>query len=438
MIIVEINKQSFFKEIYLILGKLINSFFKNIDVYLRKVNKYLKLNDINLMYHYNLTIRLINFDKKKCLNFLSLKKYSMTNQLLTTKIFDEVTTNIFAPKIYPKEKTSILIRPHTNIFPKVYLTELSNVLVRSNTSLISVGNQAIFQDLYDPVKDYTGEEINGIHSLYPKKNLIIFFDYHSFANKLFNSAASFLTAFSNNYAHWLTEVLPKIAVFCSLKKFKNIPLIIDAKLHPNIIQSLELIVEEKREIFVLSKNLKVKVKKLYELSSTGYAPIGQKNQNFNRQGVFSPDALRLVRNKIFAAIEHLPIKNSPKKIYLKRNSYNRILINEKEIIKVLINKGYEIIEPEKISFLQQVSLIKNAKYISGPVGASFGNLIFASLDSKINILAGAVENMPYWYWQNIALTLDLKVNYILGKINNLLYGPHSNFTIDPKLILKVA
>jgi capsular polysaccharide biosynthesis protein len=229
--------------------------------------------------------------------------------------------------------------------------------------------------------------------------------------------------------------LPRIAAFCTLKQFKNVPLLIDDELHPNIMESLALIVEEDRQVYLLPKKLKIKVKKLYVVSVTGYIPVQPKNKNLDNHGMFSPYALKLIRNRIFAIIDNLPAKDSPKKIYLKRNSKYRILINEKEIIKILINKGYVIIEPEKLSFLQQVSIIKNAKYITGVSGASFGNLIFASSDSEINILIGEARNTPYWYWQNIALAVNLKVNYFFGKINNVSDGVHSDFTINPKLIL---
>lgn len=431
--IIIIFKNSFLLEKgYLKLRKFIISFSNYVYLFLKKLNLFLKLKDINLIYFSNIIRRI--YKKEINLNFLSFKNYIKTKKIPTTKIFDSVTLNLFEPKIYPKKKTCILIRPYTNKFPEVYAVVVRDALLRSNTNIITVGEQAIFQDLYDSVKDYTSEEINGIHLVNSKKKLISFFDNNYRTFKL-NSAASFLAAFSGNYAHWLTEILPKIATFCSLEKFKNVPLIVNNELHNNIMQSLNLVVDEKRLVYLLGKKVKVKVNKLYELSTIGYAPIGQKNI-FDRQGVFSPDALRLMRDKIFAELKNLPVKKYPKKIYLKRNSYIRNLINEKEIIEILINKGFKIIETEKLSFFEQVSIIKNAKYITGPVGAAYANLIFASSGAKINILAGEVEKMPYWYWQNLAIAVNLKVSYILGKTNSLSLGVHSDFIIDPKLIYK--
>lgn len=431
MKIIEIKKKSSTPQ--LINNSSKKFFFRYIDKYLKK---YIR---INLGYIYNRYAYKLFFIFKRqiCLNFFNLEEYSKTAQLQIIKIFDKATTNTDVPKVFPIEKISSLVRPYTNyVFPEVYVAEVSGAWLRSKTNVVSVGNKAILQDLYDPVKDYMFEELTGRYLLNTKKKLISFFDYDNSPINL-DSAATFLDAVAYNYAHWVTEVLPRIAAFCTLKQFKNMPLLIDDGLHPNIMESLALIAEEDRQVYLLPNKLKIKVKKLYVVSATGYIPVAPKNKNpENHHGMFSPYALKLIRNRIFAIIDNLPAKDSPKKIYLKRNSKHRILINEKEIIKILINKGYVIIEPEKLSFLKQVSIIKNAKYIMGVSGASFGNLIFASSDSEINILIGEAKNIPYLFWQNIALAVNLKVNYFFGKINNLSDGIHSDFTINPKLILQ--
>ena len=425
MKIIEIKKKSYALQFINYFSKIF--FFLYVDKYLKRFIK------INLGYLYNRWSYKLFFKRRICFNFFNLEEYSKTTQLQIIKIFDKATTNTDTPKVYPIEKISCLVRPHANYAFPVYMAEMSDAWVRSKTNVVSVGDKAILQDLYDPVKDYMFEELAGRYLLNTEKKLISFLDYDNSPINL-DSAATFLDAVAHNYAHWVTEVLPRIAAFCTLKKFKNVPLLIDDGLHPNIMESLALIIEEDRQVYLLPKKLKIKVKKLYVVSVTGYIPVQPKNKNLDNQGMFSPYALKLIRNRIFAIIDNLPAKDSPKKIYLKRNSKHRILINEKEIIKILISKGYVIIEPEKLSFLQQVSIIKNAEYITGVSGAGFGNLIFASSDSEINILIGEARNTPYWYWQNIALAVNLKVNYFFGKINNVSDGVHSDFTINPKLI----
>jgi capsular polysaccharide biosynthesis protein len=211
---------------------------------------------------------------------------------------------------------------------------------------------------------------------------------------------------------------------------------VDYGLHPNIMQSLRLIVEKKRIIYQLKKGVIIKVKKIYLISATGYIPYEPRVKNYlGSHGIFSPDSFNLIRKRVFSFIKKLPEKKYPEKIYLKRQLSYRNLKNLKELEQTILNKGYVTIEIEKLSFLEQVSIFKNAKYIIGVSGAAFANLIFASLNTKITILISEYKYTKYWYWQNIALAVNLKVNYFFGKINNVSDGVHSDFTINPKLIL---
>jgi capsular polysaccharide biosynthesis protein len=77
------------------------------------------------------------------------------------------------------------------------------------------------------------------------------------------------------------------------------------------------------------------------------------------------------------------------KIYIDRSDSKsnvknfRKIINEKEIISFLISKSFKIIKLSEFSFLEQVSIFNNAKYIIGLHGAGFANLVFCKKNTKI-------------------------------------------------------
>ena len=420
------SNKNFFEQKNYLLKKIILSHLKKINIP--------KLYKIILLYCYTFFKKIFFFKKLRCLYYVNLKEYSKSAQLPIIKIFDKVAVNFSLPKVYSMKKTHGPSSTHANyMFPEVYVSELTNATLNSTTNVVIVGDTAILQDLYNPIDDYMFEEISFRYSINAKKNLISFLDTYNALGSL-DSAATFLDSTSFNYAHWITEVLPRIAIFCRLKQFKNVPLIVDDNLHPNIMDSLSQIVDKDRKVYVLENKSKINVKKLHVVSVTGYIPVEQKKIFSDNHGVFSPHALNLLRNRLFSIIKSLPPKDYPKKIFLKRNSLHRKLINEKEITQIIINKGYAVIELEKITFLQQVSMIKNANCIIGVSGAALANLIFASSDAEINILVGATKNSTHIYWQNIAKAVNLKVNFIFGEINNLDKGVHSDFSINPKLI----
>jgi capsular polysaccharide biosynthesis protein len=244
-------------------------------------------------------------------------------------------------------------------------------------------------------------------------------------------AATFVDACAFNYAHWVTEVLPRVAAFCSCDQFKDVPLIVDAGLHANIMESLFLVTGGEREIVLLPIGRAIKVRTLYVTSVAGYVPFERRNNKIagHSHGLCSPWAFGLVRQHLFKFVESSPRRKWPKKIYLRRNSDVRKIVNSSEIEKLLINDGYKIYETEKMSFLDQVRLFSNIKFLVGSSGAALANIIFVSSDCQITVLMGTHPDTSYWYWQNMACASGNSVNYILGqRIRG--NGIHADFEID--------
>jgi len=91
-----------------------------------------------------------------------------------------------------------------------------------------------------------------------------------------------------------------------------------------------------------------------------------------------------------------------------------------------------IIEPEKLTFLQQLQIAKNAKEIIAPSGAAISNAIYCNPGTHVVILMAKHERMIYNYWANMLAPRQLKVFYVLGKMiqyNGL--GIHGDFIVNP-------
>ncbi|MFS7222053.1 DUF563 domain-containing protein [Rahnella inusitata] len=83
------------------------------------------------------------------------------------------------------------------------------------------------------------------------------------------------------------------------------------------------------------------------------------------------------------------------RIYLsRRNIPDRPLRNELEIENLFSQLGFDIITPEKISITEQISIVKYAKVIAGPVGSQMYLSAFNKLAEKILILAPANFCLP--------------------------------------------
>lgn len=373
-----------------------------------------------------------NKEEKRWRPLFTLREFSRDKSLKTLRIANTSSVRTPRPEIFPEKNKEYLISPHESYnFPELYVSTIKNGMVYGETNLALVEDGVICHDLYDFARDFTSEELHGRTLIDPKRQRIRWL-LHDKEPENIAIGATFVDACAANYAHWLTEVLPRVAAFCNDSTFAGIPLIINEGLHKNIMESLALVVEPDREIIALATGRALIAETLVITSVTGYVPFERRNSKFSEynHGLFSPGAFTQVREKINNAIAGISTAGFPKRIYLRRNSGGRKVINGAEIERYLHSIGFAIVEPEILNFSQQAALFKNAQIIIGASGAALANLIFAPNDARIIILIPQFKDTNYWYWQNIACATGKKITYVLS--HSLENGIHSDFSVELK------
>lgn len=316
----------------------------------------------------------------------------------------------------------------------LYCSVVNKVTLMGSSNFVLAQDSLIHHDLYAFETDFTSEE-NYFRLVIARDFGRAIWMMPINPGQRFKAAAVFTDGCAANYAHWLTEVLPRIASFCEDERFKDIPVVVDKGLHANIQASLRLVIGEHRVVHEVAAGESVYVERLYWMSAVGYVPYERRAPSVSGhgQGVFSPYALGLTRAICLKAVDASQSINtavSGSKIYLKRNSQVRRLLNAEELEIYLKSQGFELVEPEKLSFLEQVKLFSQASCIVGPTGAAFANLIFAPSGSRIVVLMGKHPDASYDYWNNIAKAVGLQVECLLGDMIDLGRGIHSDFSID--------
>jgi capsular polysaccharide biosynthesis protein len=335
------------------------------------------------------------------------------------------------PGIFPKTGSSHIIRPHTDYkFPELYVADLNNVLITGGTNLIMAEHSVICHDLYDFSRDFTSEELNGRAVIWPRRKLFAWLTRTTSTHN-FDRAACFTDSCAHNYAHWLTEVLPRINLFCRLEKYQDVPLVIDAELHSNLMESLHKVIGSKRKVITVPTGVSLMVDNLSLISATGYVPFERRSKRTkdHSHGRFSPSALRSLRECFLGSMERKAVAEAHK-LYVKRNSSIRNIANAKEVEEHLIACGFIVVEPELMTHGQQVELFHSAELIVGATGAAMANLIFCRPTSRIIILISDYKFMPYWYWQNMACAVGNRVTYVIGKCAGIRSDLHSDFRIN--------
>ena len=211
---------------------------------------------------------------------------------------------------------------------------------------------------------------------------------------------------NNNYFHWLFDVLPRLALcekILDLNKIDFFLLPSNEKKFQNETLDLLNILNAKR------------------ISSKFFRHI-------NTSELFVTDHPYVTTNDASNDIQNIPIwisewlkekyinnrpnnnLNLPKKIYIDRSESSsntkdlRLITNEDEVKRILINKGFRSITLGDFHFKDQVEIFNNAEIIVGLHGAGFGNLCFCKPGTKVVELKNTTDGKMY---ENLAMTNGL-------------------------------
>ena len=379
--------------------------------------------------------RLSNSKTKRWRTLIRFGDYLKSHHTPTRKILDAVLIETSPPQVFPVIEPECVALFHSAYkYPEIYVASVVDALIYGGSNLVLVDELVLCHDLYEFESDFTSEELHGRTLIDPDKKRIRWMTNDSDPVRL-SVAAVFLDACASNYAHWMTEVLPRIFLFCSTDISENTPIVVNDGLHKNIMESLFLVTGSNREIITLPVGRALSVAKLYVTSPTGYVPFDRRVKlgTSHSHGRFSATAFIKLRIYLDSLDTGSEFEVWPEKVYLRRNSSARKVINESAIEKLLFSHGYVSIEPEKLTFLQQIKLFKNARKIISPTGAALASAIVCRTGTKIAILMGEHKDMIYGYWNSLLDPIGIQVRNILGKISEHHdAGIHGDFEVNIK------
>ena len=122
--------------------------------------------------------------------------------------------------------------------------------------------------------------------------------------------------------------------------------------------------------------------------------------------------------------------DSSKKIYVTRQDSNyRKLINESDVVTLLREKGYKVINPQLYKIDEQIEIFSNADKIIAPHGSNLANITFCKPGTEI------FEITPS-FRENEKIFNDRYVN--LSSINKLKHHKITSDTVDVEIHSELA
>lgn len=227
-----------------------------------------------------------------------------------------------------------------------------------------------------------------------------------------NNSVVTLTAYGqDNYFHWLFDVLPKIHL---IKKLRLKPDKIYVEHRRRFQKETIDILGYKSEQIIDANQVKfVSASKLIVPSLPG-ASVGIIPAwvcDFLRQSFLENN---------FQELSSLPesCNYKHKKIYISRaDASRRRIINEPELIALVESYGFAVVKLERMRFLDQVKLFKNAEVIVAPHGAGLANLVFCKKLTKIiEIFSPNYVNVCFWC---LSSQVELDYYYLIGESKSL-------------------
>lgn len=307
-------------------------------------------------------------------------------------------------------------------FPPLKAFVLEDAVVDAESAVPADGTRMIVDDHFDPARYQSPEWRHGLYRMSAENDGSIerTVSVESHDRPVLEKAIVLTSGYWVNWAHFLTEVLPKALIADRQAQWRDWPMLISSVGLLNAQRLLELLISPGRPI--IKANGRMSVKTAGFVSSVGFCPLeyvyDRETENPTIRPmdcVFSPYALNTVRNAA-RRVANIRESSASLRLYLRRNGSNRKFINQAEVEQVFLAHGFRIIEPEKLSVRQQIELFSCADVIAGPTGAAIANLVFAPPGCRILVLAAQNTHWPFHYWLNMAHAAGHHARYVFGQM----------------------
>lgn len=354
-------------------------------------------------------------------------------KLLTNEHVSDFPAPVFVGR---QPESPQLALPKKN-WPGITLTRMTNVRVLGNCNFIIRDGKAIHPDIYTPERDRSPIEMYGrarMDEQFKRIKISV-----GLTHGHLPVAVNLCDQTPYNYAHWLTEVLPKLALIEDIPELCDAPILVDHGLAENLLESIEALTGPGRKIIMVDRYDNICVDTLYNISPTSYCPhefrdFFKTNQR-GFQFFFSDVALNKLRDSLRRRYSKYA-NCRPRSIYLKRTTlwaYNdRNIINIDDIENIIDDFSIETINVSGMSIAHQARIFMNAKLIVAPTGAALANMIFAPPGCRIIVMAASYHGATYDYFNQIAHILGHQLQFVIGpQAEDNRYHMNRNYSIDP-------
>jgi hypothetical protein len=114
----------------------------------------------------------------------------------------------------------------------------------------------------------------------------------------------------------------------------------------------------------------------------------------------------------------------------------RVLLNENELVAAVAAEGFEVVEPEQLTFVEQVRVFADAELVVGLGGAGLFNVVFCRSDTQVVTIEST--NAFLYHHSSLFAGLGLRYGVILGRQDESDSTPvHKRWWIDVPEVVRI-
>jgi capsular polysaccharide biosynthesis protein len=391
------------------------------------------INEIKVRHSLILIVRFINGIhirlKSRSKYFLLITKsiIPLVRFFIRNKIKKNFYNNKSSLTLNQKRSSNVINIEKINYFKYIKLIGGSSIYI--------VNDEAHYPEPIDVSLDRFAEEYRGFFEYNYSEKKIEISSHYIKAIELDYLSINLMGGVANNYAHWLSEILPRLFYFIQDNQLKKITIIVNYDIHINLICSILKLIKNLDIVNILKvdNGILLNIKNFCNISNIGYCQFEPRFAGSTPYVHLNPNLIRQMALKLGEEIEPKKIK----KIYLERSSNIRGIINHLEVKSLLENHGFVTCNTDILSFDDQVSLFKGVEIVIGATGAAFANCIFCKDGAKIFILTTTNKNHLLSYWPSLLGGDRLNIKYIKQSIYDESEGTSASFRVDLNSLLSV-
>ncbi|WP_256574365.1 glycosyltransferase [Pseudomonas sp. HAR-UPW-AIA-41] len=224
------------------------------------------------------------------------------------------------------------------------------------------------------------------------------------------NAISFFGWANYNYAHWLSEKLPRFYWIKQADLPPDTVLLIEAGLPASIMDTLALFWPRDRMLCV-QPGSGCQVETLHYFSDA--ADIWEPRVGYIYRGDeyhLYPPAIAWMASQVKALCSAVEGKN---RVYLIRapGGNGRTIVNQQELIRELSRDGFQAFQPETHDFASQVRALAGCELAILGSGAAAANLLWMPRGSTLVMLIQDNPQMWYWFFHALAAAVGVRLVY---------------------------